>query len=301
MAYMQRNLKLFSINMFERAVPACSLPRARVRRAASIWLGALAVALMALVAPQLAQHAFAQAGITSPGAGSTISGDVPIFGTADTDSFQKYELHYKLEPSGDDGFVYFDGNTTPVTNGQLGIWRAAALPPGTYSLRLRVVKQDGNYAEFFAPNLTVNMGPPPTPTPSGPTETPTPSTPTPTFTPAPSATPIVGAVQQPQLDQPAMPTPTPAAVAAAPVDPNAAPAVPAGDLAAGQASAAVVAGPAEVTEGSSATRQLGEALALDRLRSEFYRGMRISAAIFLVAVALYAGKRTFTWARRRYG
>jgi hypothetical protein len=260
-----------------------------------------------LTAPWFARPAWAQSGITSPAPGSTLTGDVPIIGTAVIDPFQKYELHYKLEPSGNDAFVYFDGSTSSVTNGQLGIWRAAALPAGTYSLRLRVVKQDGNYAEFFAPNLTVNSGPAPTPTPSTPTETPTPSTPTPTFTPAPSATPNVGAVQQPQLDQAA--TPTPAVVAAAPSDPNAAapvgeaaaPVVQPGDLAAGQASAAAGVVVAEPATASSATRELGQALSLDRLRSAFYRGVRISAAVFLAAIALYAGKRTFDWARRRYG
>ncbi len=283
--------------------PACGLCARRLRRVALLaWAPVLALLLLA--APGLARHALAQSAITSPAPGATISGDVPVMGTAVIDPFQKYELHYKLEPSGNDAFVYFDGSTSPVTNGQLGIWRAAGLPGGTYSLRLRVVKQDGNYAEFFSPNITLGAAAVVTPTP---TITPTATTPTPTFTPAPSATPNVGAVQQPQLDQPA--TPTPAAVAAAPVDPaavqpaDANAAVQAGDLAAGQSSGATTADtsivdPAETT---SATRELGSALSLDRLRGEFWRGIRLSAAVFLAALALYAGKRTFDWARRRYG
>lgn len=273
---------------------------------AARWAAALALTLILLAAPGLAKRALAQSGITSPAPGSAISGDVPVMGTAVIDPFQKYELHYKLEPSGNDAFVYFDGSTSPVTNGQLGIWRAAGLPAGTYSLRLRVVKQDGNYAEFFSPSITLGTAAAAAVS-ATPTLTPTLTTPTPTFTPAPSATPNVGAVQQPQLDQPA--TPTPAVVAAAPVDPAAAQtpdpaaAAQAGDLAAGQASGATTADTAIVDPeaSTSATRELGSALSLDRLRGEFWRGIRLSAAVFLVAVALYAGKRTFDWARRRYG
>lgn len=276
----------------ELSRPSNTLHRRLLQRAAAVLF--VAAALAGALFP--VQRARAQSGITSPAPGSTISGDVAVMGTAVIDPFQKYELHFKLEPSGNDAFVYFDGSTSPVQNGQLGVWRAGSLPGGIYTLRLRVVKQDGNYAEFFSPNLSVNTGPPPTPTPGTPTETPTPSTPTPTFTPAPSATPNVGAVQQPQLDQAATPTPPPAA---APVDPNAAPAL-AGDLAAGQASGAagtVV----NTTTTSNATRELGQALSMDRLRIEFMRGVRVTAALFLVAVAIFAGKRTFTWARRRYG
>lgn len=262
------------------------------------------VALL-LLAPWLSKTASAQSGISSPAAGSAISGDVPVIGTAVIEPFQKYELHFKIEPSGDDGYVYFDGNTSPVNGGQLGIWRASGLAPGIYTLRLRVVKADGNYAEFFAPNLSVNQGPAPTPTSASATITPTSSIPTPTYTPAPSATPNVGAVVQPQLSGPT-PTPaTPAAIALAPVDPNAvatpvpAVAVVAGDLAPDQASSAGAAVEPETI--TSSTRELGEALSVDRLRTQFVRGMRFSAALLLVAVALYSGKRVFDWARRRYG
>ncbi len=46
----------------------------------------------------------------------------------------------------------------PRQNGRPGVWQTGGLPPGLYSLRLRVVKNDGNYAEFFAPNLSLNSG-----------------------------------------------------------------------------------------------------------------------------------------------
>ena len=268
-------------------------------------IAALALAAALLAGQLFAARAQAQSGITSPAPGSAISGDVTIQGTAVIEPFQKYELHYKLEPSGDDAYIYFDGRTSPVVNGQLGVWRASGLPPGTYSLRLRVVKADGNYAEYFSPNLSVNQGAAPQPAPAeSPTVTPTV---TPTFTPAPSPTPNIGAVQQPQLDAPS----TPAAVAA---DAAAVP-VPTGPLtdAAASAQAGVIVNPDGTVSGGtaattatetglgSATRNLGEALSLDRLRTAFFRGMRYAAAIFLVVGVLMAGRWAFSWARRRFG
>ena len=89
--------------------------------------GGLAVALVLLAVMWFAwgatpAHAQAETGITSPAPGSVIAGDVPIFGTATIDPFQKYELHFKQDPSGDDAFIYFAGGTSPVVGGQLGVW-----------------------------------------------------------------------------------------------------------------------------------------------------------------------------------
>jgi hypothetical protein len=233
----------------------------------------------------------AQSGITAPAGGTTVSGDVVIMGTAVIDPFQKYELHYKLEPSGDDAYIYFAGATMPVVNGQLGVWQAGALPPGTYSLRLRVVKIDGNYAEFYTTGISVNQGavatqePTPTPTSSEPTATPIPTV---TFTPAPQPTVAVGQVAQPALDIP--PTATSGAEAAALV-----PVTNAGSSQAITTTLAVATEAGVGTTEGSLTRELGAALSLSRLRGEFFNGMRISAALFLGVIALYAGKRLFDW------
>lgn len=237
------------------------------------------------------QPVVAQAGITSPATSASVSGDVPIMGSAVIDPFQKYELHYKMEPSNNDAYIYFAGATTPVVNGQLGVWQAGGLPPGIYSLRLRVVKVDGNYAEYYSQNISVNQGagetqtPTPTATSSEPTATPIPTA---TFTPAPQPTVAVGQVAQPALDNP--PTPTSTAVAVA--------VVPSSGDGSGQplttTLAAVTNSDDTATEGSL-TRELGEALSLSRLRGQFFNGMRISAALFLGVIALYAGKRLFDW------
>ena len=155
-------------------------------------------------------------GITSPATSSAVGGTVTIQGTAVIEPFQKYELHFKQEPSGDDAYIYFDGGTEPVVNGQLGILQADGLSPGVYSIRLRVVKNDGNYAEFFAQNVNVGQDLEPTPTSTSNVPTPTPI-PSATFTPAPQPTPVVGQVSQPDLgnNPPAEQAPEPVAASTA--------------------------------------------------------------------------------------
>lgn len=247
-------------------------------------------------------YAQEQSGITSPAAGSQVSGSVPIFGTAVIDPFQKYELHYKPEPSSDDAYIYFDGNTSPVVNGQLGIWQAGGLPPGTYSLRLRVVKADGNYAEYFAPNIGVNLGAEsnsseePTPTETAnefaePTETPIPTV---TFTPAPQPTVAVGVVEQPQIEGEQPPTPTVPPVEVAEVPPS--------DSNAGAIPTPEPTNPPQSTvidntasDEDNPMRELGQALAFDTLRTRFWSGVRYSAVLCIGIIALFGGKRIFDW------
>lgn len=107
-------------------------------------------------------HAQVSSGITSPATGSVARGEVPILGTATIGNFQRYELYYKPALAADDTYTYFDEGVNEVINGQLGIWDTTNLASGDYTLRLRVVQNDGNYAEFFAENISVN--PPAAPT-----------------------------------------------------------------------------------------------------------------------------------------
>lgn len=257
-------------------------------------------------------------------------------GSAVSGQFQKYELHYKPAASGDEAYSYFDGGTSQVQNGQLGIWNTADLAPGTYTLRLRVVFPDGNYGEFPSGNINVGQAAPeptetPTPTPTveeadqdgenndqgdgplgaqtgnGPTETPIPTL-APTFGPAPTTS--VGQVAQPAGDSEvaavATATPTAGAVALAdagstgeqssqgvPLTQENATNV---DTASstGDAAAAAPAG------SQSASRELGEALSINRLRSYFFNGILYSAAFFVGVLALFGGKRFFDWAWANY-
>lgn len=122
--------------------------------------------------------------ITSPRDSSSVRGLVPIDGSAAHGQFQKYELHYSPEPG--DQWTPIQGSpfTVPVVQGRLALWDTTIIPDGIYSLRLRLVRLDGNYDEYFVRGIqVVNTSPTETPTPAA---TPTPSAPT--ETPAPTAT-----------------------------------------------------------------------------------------------------------------
>ncbi|MEZ4706941.1 MAG: hypothetical protein R3A44_07045 [Caldilineaceae bacterium] len=239
-----------------------------------------------------------QSGITSPATGSAVGGSIPILGTAVIEPFQKYELHFKQEPSSDDAYIYFAGGTEPVINGQLGVLQADSLPPGVYSIRLRVVKNDGNYAEFFAKNINISLEPTATPTSSEPTVTPIPTA---TFTPAPQPTAVVGQVAQPQVgDAAPVNTPPPAevAVAAEPAQGSEIVADTAQDTAQDTAAAAPNAeNAAPPEEVNSITRQLGEALSIQRLREQFLYGVRLSAALFTLIALVFLAKWVLSWMR----
>lgn len=260
-----------------------------VSRFPSLLILAALLTLFLPAPPSLAQSG---SGISSPATGSSVRGAVVIRGTAISDNFARYELYFKLEPSGDESYIWFTGNTTQVNNGELGTWQTGDLAPGVYTLRLRVVRPDGNYGEFFARDIRVNLeAPTPTPTntPSGPTPTPIPiDTPTPIVQP----TPVVVSVEQPNLAEPT-PTPTPELVALSSGGDQAQAGAAAGEPAAVQAES--------VIESNPITRELGAAVSLDRLRDRFITGVRWAAGAFLIVFAVFAAKRLLQWALARVG
>ena len=226
-----------------------------------------------------------QSGITSPAPGSSVRGAVPILGTAARADFRNYELYYKLEPSGDEAYKYFDRDTRQVQNGQLGVWQTGDLTPGIYTLRLRVVRPDSNYAEFFAPNISVNQEVP-TPTPDGPTATPIPID-TPTPFPQPTVAPVN--VEQPNLEeQTAQPTATTAPIAQGND----------GIANGGQVAVEPESGSSDPPSDGPTTGILGDlggTLSLDRLQARFFTGVRWSAGLFLLLGAVFAAKRLLEW------
>lgn len=114
-----------------------------------------------------------QNGFTAPNNGDTLTGVITITGTAVHPAFLRYELSFLNETVSETGWIVFAENSQPVTDGTLAIWDTTVgrdagvpvFPDGRYQLRLRVVKTDYNYDEFFLTGLTIsNAGPPPTPT-----------------------------------------------------------------------------------------------------------------------------------------
>ena len=126
----------------------------------------LVVGLLLLAIPaSLIVGAKPENGITAPGEGDTVSGEVSIEGTADDPDFWKYELHYNPVPGNKDLWTAIEGTPfmTAVVEGELGTWDTAAVDDGTYGLRLRVVRLDGNFDDYTVLGIVVaNVEPEPT-------------------------------------------------------------------------------------------------------------------------------------------
>jgi hypothetical protein len=173
--------------------------------------------LLVLLAVRLAggQWVVAQVpGIISPRDNAVVAGSVAILGTATHPEFWKYELYFS--PMFRQEWVFVGQvHETAVVNGQLEIWHTHTVPDGAYELRLRVVRRDGNYDEYYVRNISVSN--------TVPTATPTlDATPTRSFTrtPLPPTPTIV--VEQPILPTPtAKPTENPATVSETKVEPTA--------------------------------------------------------------------------------
>lgn len=219
-------------------------------------------------------------GITAPAPGETIAGVVEVRGTAVHPDYLRYELAFTNQATGSDWIVFAEGSQ-PVVDGVLAVWDtivgqaigAPVFPDGRYQLRLRVVKTDFNYDEYFVTDLIIqNQGPTPTPTPDetavGLTATAVvPILPTSSgdssfqqLTPLPSLTPFP------------TPTPPPTVVSGTPSLPQAA---------------------GNETDGGL-LGQL-EAVETDQVGSAFWLGIRLTVGLFLVA----GGYLLLRWVGRR--
>ncbi len=96
--------------------------------------------------------------ITSPKEGEAVSGVLPIVGTADFDpaAVQFYKVELGI-PDGDNINWVTLGEThnAPVVNGALEMLHADALPPGSYFLRLIVVKDSNYVGEPYTIQFTI--------------------------------------------------------------------------------------------------------------------------------------------------
>jgi hypothetical protein len=129
-----------------------------------------------------------QAAITSPQNNAVVRGQVAIVGSATHPQFQFYKIEFAREPVVGEAWAIIGAiHQQQVTNGQLETWDTSQLPDGSYTLRLRVVRLDGNYSEYSVVQVVVaNAQPTETPTPAvvatrPPTVTPTALPPTPTI------------------------------------------------------------------------------------------------------------------------
>jgi hypothetical protein len=95
--------------------------------------------------------------LTSPGVNQVVQGNVPVRGTANIASFQYYKIEVGpgTNPDDNEWTVVGQLRRSPVSNGLLETFNSAAYPPGTYTLRLVVVDQTGNYPEPCRVTITV--------------------------------------------------------------------------------------------------------------------------------------------------
>ena len=214
--------------------------------------------------------------ISSPQSLSSVRGTVSITGSALHPQFQRYTLEYTVEPG--ENWTFLSESQSQVNNGLLGSWETAGLPDGNYSLRLRVVRQDGNYDETLARNISVANRTQPTATPTDtPSELPTlPPVVEGVFTP----TPILEATFTPiSIDQPEIPTPTPKpSPSATPENSDQAVATTGGD-----------------SSGDSPSNGLTGVFDATSLRSAFTRGLVIAGSIFLAVGAFFGVRRLLMW------
>jgi hypothetical protein len=145
------------------------------RRASLSWVMLVSILIIfatlviSVRAEPLAQQREAQ--ITSPETNAELHGVVPIVGSASVPNFKFYKIEFGVGPSPNQWAILGSLHETSVVNGQLEVWDTTRLPDGVYSLRLQVVKKDGNYDEFFVRQLVIaNSRPTPSATPA---ETPT--------------------------------------------------------------------------------------------------------------------------------
>ncbi len=95
--------------------------------------------------------------ITYPGMNQVVQGNVPIRGTANTADFQYYKIEVGpgSNPQDHEWTVVGQLHRSPVTGGVLETFNSGAYPAGTYTLRLVVVDQTGNYPTPCQVTLTV--------------------------------------------------------------------------------------------------------------------------------------------------
>jgi len=95
--------------------------------------------------------------ITSPGLNQVVQGNVPVRGTANIANFQYYKVEVGpgSNPKDHEWTVVGHLHEIPVNGGVLETFNSAAYPGGTYSLRLVVVDQTGNYPEPCRVTVTV--------------------------------------------------------------------------------------------------------------------------------------------------
>ena len=116
-------------------------------------------AVVATEAPQVQPPACPNPNVrlTSPGMNQVVQGNVPVRGTANIPNLQYYKVEVGpgANPRDHEWTVVGQLHNNAVAGGVLETFNSGAYPAGTYTLRLVVVDQTGNYPEPC--RVTINV------------------------------------------------------------------------------------------------------------------------------------------------
>jgi len=184
-----------------------------------IVLSFLIFALQAWAAPRAQEP---KPVIAQPEQDAAVRGVVQLIGSAVHPQFQRYELYYAPWPvPSDQAWIFIgDAHFQQQPLGLLGTWDSKSVQDGAYALRVRVVKQDGNYNDSDPRRVLVaNTTPLLTPTPAATAAAPAESTEPPALPTEPPATATI-VVEVPAIESPtpmatSTPQPNPTTILAA--------------------------------------------------------------------------------------
>lgn len=94
-------------------------------------------------------------GIHQPRSGQRVSGVVDFIGTAIDPDFQRWELYWS--PSGKESWSFLISDQEAVVRGLLARLDLSQLPMGHYDFRMRLVRKDQNYDEYFVTKVLLSM------------------------------------------------------------------------------------------------------------------------------------------------
>ncbi len=119
-----------------------------VRLLALLFLLITCLAVAASPSNVFAQTA-AGNGITAPADGATASGMIEVAGVATDPAFQKWQIDLLLDGKAHKATAIAVGSEPVGAPSRLTQFDSSLYPNGNHQLRLRVVRQDGNYDEYF--------------------------------------------------------------------------------------------------------------------------------------------------------
>jgi hypothetical protein len=89
--------------------------------------------------------------VAQPGQNQAIDAGIDVRGTATKEGFDRYEFKFQNRDIPEDEWHWVETFRNPVSNGNLGFWSTAHLPPGRYRFLLIVIDKSGNSEECVVP------------------------------------------------------------------------------------------------------------------------------------------------------